>query len=176
MSVTLRKASTFTRWLPAIALVLCLVVPAAPVVGSPDDTDRDLSGFDSTMVRNEKARRAVLKGQSYLEDGSLDQARECFNEALRYNQELHEARFCLGLAELKAEKYKLAIAHFKAVYERHPRYEKLRLELARCYLASGDCKQAGQWLKRHLEINESDKESGKLKKAIEECTNQREKR
>lgn len=176
MSIHNRKAVLFARAAYLLALVMAVLLSPRPAAGAPDDTERDLRGFDSTMVRREKARRELLKGKSYLDDGSLDLARTAFNEALKLDENLHEARFCLGLAEYKDGKFKLAIAQFQSLYERHPDYKNLRLELARSYLAAGDCSEAKKWLERHLKKSKADKDTDKLKRDIDKCTKRREKK
>ena len=135
-----------------------------------------MRGFDSTVVRQEKARRALLKGKSFLDDGLLDKARTSLSEALTLDENLHEARFCLGLAEYKDGKFKLAIAQFESLYERFSNYRNIRLELARSYLAAGDCPLASKWLERHFKKSKADKDSDSLKRKINNCLKRREKK
>ena len=176
MSVRYSKAGRYSVVVFVMATLLAIVLPMPPVAGAPDDTEKDLRGFDSTMVRREKARRDMLKGKSFLADGSLSMARKAFNDALTLDEDLHEARFCLGLTEYRDNKFKLAIAQFKSLYERSPDYRNLRLELARSYLATGDCSEAKRWLDLHLKKHKADKETDKLKRDIGKCTKRREKK
>ena len=176
MNVSLNQSAKFNGTVIGLALMLSLVLSFQPALGAPDDAEQDMRGFDSTMGRREKARRALVRGQSYLDDGLLDKARESLNAALTLDEDLHEARFCLGLAEYRDGRFKLAIAHFESLYERNPDYHNLRLELARSYVAAGDCELAGKWLERHLGKSKADKDTDKLKREIDQCAKRREKK
>lgn len=156
-------------------LVLSGIVLSLPLHAAPDDTRRDLKGFDEQMVRREQARRELVKGKAFLKDRSYEMARQSLANALRLNQDLQEARFCLGLTEYGDRKFKLAVAHFEKLYEQNPDYENLRLELARGYLALGQCGTARKWLKRYLEHGDKNGETKKLESEIEECEKRREK-
>ena len=159
---------------PALIAALALSVQIA--AGAQDDAERDMRGFDSTLVRQEKARRALTRGKSLLDDGSLDMARQSLTEALTLDENLHEARFCLGLTEYRDGKYKLAVAQFESLYQRNPDFRKVRLELARSYLAAGDCEQARNWLKNYLKKNKAEKDTDKLKREIDKCIRKQERK
>ncbi|MBW7997875.1 MAG: tetratricopeptide repeat protein [Candidatus Glassbacteria bacterium] len=165
-------------FLAGIGLALAVLYSVQPACAAPDDTERDLKGFDEQMVRQQKALRALQKGKSYLKDRSFELARKSFVEALTLNMDLHEARFCLGLAEYRDGKFKLAAAQFESLYEKVPDFENLRLELARAYLALGECSTARKWLQRHLELDRDgdSKEADKLKREIDKCSNRQERR
>ena len=156
----------------SVILLLCMTFSGF----ASEDMERDLKQFSEQTVRQEKARRAMEKGKAYLEDKSFDLARESFTLALRFNESLDEARFCLGLTEYGDKKFKLAVAQLENLYGRNPKYPGLALELARGYLALGECKAAGKWLERHLAKAKKNKETDKLKREIKNCQKDQEKR
>jgi len=124
-------------------------------------------------VRNEQAARALRRGKSYLKDKAWKQARRELNQALELNIDLTEARFCLGLVERGEGNHKLAIQQFEAVYSKDTDYKEICLELARSHLEAGNCEEAENWLKRHLERNDSSKQTLDLDRKIKRCTAKR---
>lgn len=157
------------------AMILLLLLAAPPSVAASEDTQRDFRGFNEQIKRREMARRALVKGRTYLEDNSFGLARESMIEALRLHENLHEARFYLGVTEYRDGNFKLAVAQLENLYKRQPSYPMLSLELARGYLALRECSVARRWLQRHLERGKKSKESDKLKKKIKNCAKDREK-
>ncbi len=156
----------------ALVIMLLAVAPAA----ASQEAKHDFKGFDEQLMRRDMARRALAKGRTYFEDKSYDLARESLTEALRLHEDLHEARFCLGLTEYRDGKFKLAVAQFESLYKRQPSYPMLCLELARGYLALQECTVAHRWLKKHLIREEKSKKSDKLKREIAKCAKDQEKR
>jgi Tfp pilus assembly protein PilF len=173
--VRLLRNISFSTCALALASTLILMLLAVAPAAASQDPDRDLKGFDEQIKRREMASRALSKGRTYLEDKSYKLARESLIEALRLYEDLHEARFYLGLTEYRDGKFKLAVAQFKSLYKRKPSYPTLSLELARGYLALRQCSVASRWLKIHLGREEKSKESDKLKREIAKCAKNQEK-
>ncbi len=160
-----------------LAVTIFLLALAVPqFAAASENAQSDMKGYNEQTRHRNMARRALAKGRMYLEDKSYGLARESLIEALRLHQDLHEARFCLGLTEYRDGKYKLAVAQFESLYKRQASYPMLCQELARGYLALRECSVADRWLKIHLEREEKNKETEKLKRAIKKCTKDQEKR
>jgi Tfp pilus assembly protein PilF len=170
-----RNLSCSTSALALASALALMLLTAAPATAS-EDSDRDFKGFDEQIKRHDLARRALAKGHTYLKDKSYELARESLTEALRLHEDLHEARFCLGLTEYRDGKFKLAVAQFESLYKRQSSYPMLYLELARGYLALQQCSVAHRWLNNHLEREEKSKESAKLKREIAKCAKDQEMR
>ena len=107
---------------PLLGVMLLQAMPALP---APGDAERDLKGFNQQVLRREIAERALRKGKSYLEDGSYELARKSLSEALTFDENLHEARFCLGLTEYRDGKFKLSVAQLNELYQRYPDYHHI---------------------------------------------------
>ena len=161
---------TISQLISCLAL-LALLPPL--LFARPDNTEREMKGFNAQIVRNEQAGRALRRAKSYLKDKAWKLARRELNQALELNIDLAEARFCLGLVERGEGNHKLAIQQFEAVYSKDPDYKEICLELARSYLEAGNCEEAETWLKRHLERNHSSKQTLGLERKIKRCAAKR---
>jgi tetratricopeptide (TPR) repeat protein len=141
-----------------------------------DEPEKGLKGFNEKIVRHEKALQALEKGKAFLDDGECDLARKAFVNALELDKELIEARYCLGLVEIKAGNPRLALEHFIGIYKKKPDWKNLCLKIADTHLRLGECDQAKSWLARHLKRNSSTEETRRLDQEIKKCLAKGEKR
>lgn len=141
-----------------------------------DETEKKLKGFSEKFIRQEKAIQALERAKVFLEEKSLDLARKELVSALKLDSELIEARYVLGLLEMEAGNYKLALDHLTEVYKKKPDQKGLHLQIVRSYLALGDCLQAKTWLERHLKTNPKSEQTDKLELEIKKCQAKEEKK
>ena len=159
------------------SLLLCVLLGLSlpPVTIGAEENKELEKGYKQEIVRHEKAVEALRQGKTYLKDKSFDQARREFTQALKLDIGLVEARFCLGLVESASGNHKLALEHFKAVYDKDPATPDIRLEFTLTYLALGDCSAARLWLNRLIEHQGKSKETTKLERDISRCQRRQEK-
>jgi tetratricopeptide (TPR) repeat protein len=141
-----------------------------------DELEKGLKGFNEKIIRHEKALQALEKGKAFLNDGEYDLARKAFVSALELDKELIEARYCLGLVEIKAGNPRLALEHFIEVYKKKSDWKELCLKIADTHLRLGECDHAKTWLARHLKRNSPTEETRRLDQEIKKCLAKGEKR
>jgi tetratricopeptide (TPR) repeat protein len=172
--------STMTRRRLFSPLLLLLALTSAAslfqAARCEDNTEKDLKVYRQEVANHELALRALDRGKEFLADKSYDQARKEFDRALTLDVNLHEARFSLGLVNKETGGYKVALAHFYKVYSKNPGYESVCQQMAECFMALGDCGQAGIWLDRQLKRDPRTKQAAELKRRLKDCYAGQEKR
>jgi hypothetical protein len=110
------------RWIVALGLLLLAV-------------EQPVEAARSHMRTVETAKALMLNGRSA-------EARSLLDELAREEPGSNDVAFLLGLLEIDATDYRLAVGHFRSILVREPSALRVRLELARAFYLSHDYENA----------------------------------
>jgi tetratricopeptide (TPR) repeat protein len=126
--------------IPVVRLCLILSLIAALFSGCTRDP-------------NVRKQKYLQSGQTYLQEGRLDEAEIQFRNALRVDPAYAEAYYQLALVDLTNRKWQRASQELARVIELQPENAAARVEMAKLLIAAGNLPQAQEqvdWLiQRH---------------------------
>jgi Flp pilus assembly protein TadD len=101
----------------------------------------------SCSNKEEQAQKHYKKGFEFHNEGALDKAAEEYQEAIKLNPSLMEARMNLGAIYVNKKEYDNAIQQFKKVVELNYLNARAHYNLGMVYIYQGDKDKANEELK-----------------------------
>ena len=108
-------------------------------------------------INKESPFAAINIGQSYSDEQNYEEAVDWFTTALDLSSDTNARASCLynrGVALSSQKKYDNAIQDFLETIRLRPAFGMAYNNIGACYLDRGDKKQAAQWFKRCLSLDE----------------------
>ncbi|MBT3913780.1 MAG: tetratricopeptide repeat protein, partial [Verrucomicrobia bacterium] len=99
------------------------------------------AGTGSTSPKAQAAA-LVLQGLNDIQNGFLDQARSCLEQALEAAPDMPDVHFSLGLLEEEAGDSELACHHYKRATQHDPRHAQAQINLGLLLKQAGELGQA----------------------------------
>ena len=108
-------------------------------------------------INKESASAAMNIGQSYSDERNFEEAVDWFTTALDLPSDTDSKAFCLynrGVALSRAQRYDNAVQDFMETIRLKPTFGMAYNNIGACYLDRGDHKQAAQWFRRCLALDQ----------------------